>query len=159
MGLSGREVGREGGWGLSLSDWAVPWCARRVCTHSPRSTSHQQSMPSLPPLTSIVPVGLQASAYTISLSSLNVCRSSPLWAPLRAHQTKSSPLPRPPPPLARRVPSGLQATLITIPRCPCRRACCVPLEASHRMTLRSGEHTSELQSPDHLVCPLLPVKK
>src|SRR5258708_16365258 len=28
-----------------------------------------------------------------------------------------------------------------------------------RREVRSEEHTSELQSPDHLVCPLLPSKK
>src|SRR5258708_17232817 len=35
---------------------------------------------------------------------------------------------------------------------PCRRFCVVP-------GLRSEEHTSELQSPDHLVCRLLLEKK
>src|SRR6266567_2487635 len=111
---SSPQLASERPSGLTLSDWIVPWCARRVCTHSPRSMSHQQSVPSLPLLTSIVPVGLQASAYTISLSSLNVCRSTPLCT----HQTKSSPLPRPPPPLARRVPSGLHATRRIVVGCP-----------------------------------------
>src|SRR6516162_5006635 len=119
--------------GLTLSDWTVPWCAWRVCTHFPRSTSHQRSIPSLHPLISILPVGLHARAYTISLSSLNVCRSSPL----RASQTKSSPLPRPPPPLARRVPSGLQATLSIILMYPCSEARSRPSEASHKQILPS----------------------
>src|SRR5207244_12128387 len=33
------------------------------------------------------------------------------------------------------------------------------LEARHRVITRSEEHTSELQSPDHLVCRLLLEKK
>src|SRR5207245_4852918 len=120
--------------GLTLSACTVPWCPWYICLYCLPSTSHQRSIPSLPPLISIVPVGLHASAYTTSLSSLNVCRGSPLWAPLRASQTKISPLPRPPPPLARRVPSGLHATHLTIPRCPCSRTCCVPVLASLGLT-------------------------
>src|SRR5712692_4529065 len=91
-------------------------------------------MPSLPPLTSSASVGLQASAYTIALGSLQAYRRSPLCA----SQTTSSPLPLPPPPLANRVPSGLQATFMTLPRCPCSEALTVPSEASHRKTLPSS---------------------
>src|SRR5258708_10140447 len=40
-------------------------------------------------------------------------------------------------------------------RCP---ACC-PLTSPTRRSSRSEEHTSELQSPDHLVCRLLLEKK
>src|SRR2546421_8715549 len=91
-------------------------------------------MPSLPPLTSTAPVGSQARACTTAFGSLNVYRRSPL----RASQTKSSPLPPPPPPLASRVPSGLQPTLATLPRCPCSFVSIVPLEASQRHTLLSS---------------------
>src|SRR5258708_16019913 len=129
MAPSSPQLASERPSGLTLSDWTVPWCAWRVCTHFPRSTSHQRSMPSLSPLISIVPVGLHTSAYTTSLSSLKAFRGSPLCA----SQTKSSPLPRPPPPLARRVLSGLHATHITMPRCPCRRARCVPVAAPHKV--------------------------
>src|SRR5207244_12533578 len=40
-----------------------------------------------------------------------------------------------------------------------RRTCPVPFHARQRAALRSEEHTSELQSPDHLVCRLLLEKK
>src|SRR5216684_3479324 len=91
-------------------------------------------MPLLPPLSSCVPLGLQASACTTVFGSLKVYRRSPL----RASQTKSSPLPPPPPPLASRVPSGLHATLITMPRCPGSEARSRPSVASHRHTLPSS---------------------
>src|SRR2546427_1142621 len=131
---SSPQLASERPLGLTLIDWTVPWCAWRVCTHFPRSTSHQRSIPSLPPLTSIVPVGLHASAYTTSSSSLKTYRSSPLCA----SQTKSSPVSRPPPPLTRCVPSGLQATHITMPLLyPCRRDRRVPAPAAPTMTLPS----------------------
>src|SRR5207244_7919391 len=39
-------------------------------------------------------------------------------------------------------------------------ACCTPAEVLTKLNrLRSEEHTSELQSPDHLVCRLLLEKK
>ena len=97
--------------GLALRDWTVPWCAWRVCTHSPRSTSHQRSSPSLPPLISIVPVGIECER----IDHLAWLAPDGEARPRRASQTKSSPLPQPPPPLASRVPSGLHATLITAP--------------------------------------------
>src|SRR5258708_31904043 len=37
--------------------------------------------------------------------------------------------------------------------------CCKSLDMRHWTCLRSEEHTSELQSPDHLVCRLLLEKK
>src|SRR5437763_4793844 len=91
-------------------------------------------VPSLPPLTSTRPVGLQASAPTCSLGSLHVRRRSPLCV----SQTTSSPLPLPPPPLASHVPSGLQATLMTMPRCPWNCCSSVPSEAFHKHTLPSS---------------------
>src|SRR5258708_36104848 len=91
-------------------------------------------LPSLPPLTNTAPVGLQASAYTIALGSLQACRRSPLCA----SQTTSSPPPLLPPPLASRVPSGLQATLRTMPRCPWNCCSSVPSEAFHKHTLPSS---------------------
>src|SRR5258708_8588271 len=92
-------------------------------------------MPSLPPLSSTTPVGLQASAYTTAPGSLKACRRSPLCT----SQTKSSSLLLPPPPLASHVPTGLQATLMTMPRCPCSEARSPPWEASHRKTLPSSQ--------------------
>src|SRR5438093_697600 len=72
-------------------------------------------LPSLPPLSSTAAVGLQVSAYTIALGSLQACRR----CPLDTSQTKSSPLPPLPlPPLASRVPSGLHATPHTFQRWP-----------------------------------------
>src|SRR6266700_764448 len=92
-------------------------------------------LPSLLPLSSTAVVGFQASAYTIALGSLQACRR----CPLDISQTKISP---PPPlrlpPLASRVPSGLQATLMTTPRCPRKRCSSLPSEASHRHTLPSS---------------------
>src|SRR2546430_1458204 len=90
-------------------------------------------MPSPPPLTSTDPVGPQARAFIIALGSFQVYRRSPLCT----SQMKSSPLPLPPP-LPSRTRSGLQATLMTLPRCPCREALCVPSEACHRHTLPSS---------------------
>src|SRR5258708_211655 len=92
-------------------------------------------MPSLPPLSSTTPVGLQASAYTTAPGSLKACRRSPLCA----SHTKSSPPSLPLPPEASHVPSGLQATLMTMPRCPCSEARSRPWEASHRKTLPSSQ--------------------
>src|SRR5216683_2029195 len=120
--------------GLHLSDWIVPWCAFRTRTHSPCCRSHQRSMPSLLPLSSCVPLGLQASACTTAFGSLKVYRHSPL----RASQMKSSPLLLLPPPLASRMPSGLQATLAARPRCFCSFASSVPSEVRHRHTLPSS---------------------
>src|SRR5713101_3601691 len=91
-------------------------------------------LPSLPPLTNTAPVGLQASAYTIAFGSLQACRRSPLCT----SQTKSSPPPLLPPPLASRVPSGLQATLRTMPRCPWNCCSSVPSGA--------GGHLPHVQS-------------
>ncbi|MBA2284489.1 MAG: Rieske 2Fe-2S domain-containing protein [Ktedonobacteraceae bacterium] len=66
-------------------------------------------------LSSIAAVGPQTSAYTIAPVSLQVCRR----CPLDTSQMKiSPPPPLPLPPLANRVASGLQATLITTPWCP-----------------------------------------
>src|SRR5260370_4389880 len=76
----------------------------------------------------------QARAFIIALGSFKVYRRSPL----RTSQRKRSPLPLPPPPLASRVPSGLQPTLATLPRCPCDFVSIVPLEASQRHTLLSS---------------------
>src|SRR5205085_8392591 len=95
----------------------------------------QRMVPPLPPLSSSAAVGLQASAYTITLGSLQACRR----CPLETSQTKISPLPPLPlPPLASRVPLGLQATLMTTPRCPWKRCSRVPSEACHRHTLPSS---------------------
>src|SRR2546422_793754 len=116
---------------LILRDWTAPLCPSRTRTHSSCCRSHQRSMPSLPPLSSSSPLGLQASAYTFSLGSPKVCNRSPLLT----SQTKSSPPPLPPPPLASSRPSGLHATLMTMPRCPLSDTLTVPSEASHRKTL------------------------
>src|SRR5438876_9278544 len=52
-----------------------------------------------------------------------------------------------------------RSTSLVPPRArPCRgAACCAP--TARRLYLRSEEHTSELQSPVHLVCRLLLEKK
>src|SRR5258708_20260052 len=42
---------------------------------------------------------------------------------------------------------------------PSRKRLCSPLHSGQRQISRSEEHTSELQSPDHLVCRLLLEKK
>src|SRR5258708_20544186 len=57
--------------------------------------------------------------------------------------------------------STLRASILPLPRC--QRAFCGAknrvIEASSQYHSRSEEHTSELQSPDHLVCRLLLEKK
>src|SRR5207302_81736 len=84
-------------------------------------------LPSPPPLSSTAPVGLQVSAYTIALGSLQACRR----CPLDTSQTKISPLPPLPlPPLASRVPSELQATLMTPPRCPRKPSTSLPADST-----------------------------
>src|SRR5256884_4914096 len=96
--------------GLILSDWTVPWCARRVCTHSPLCLSHQRSIPSLPPLTSTAPVGPQATVYTIpGCPDRTRTRSR-----LRISHTNNSSLSLLPPPEASHFPSRLQATSFTL---------------------------------------------
>src|SRR5258708_18656274 len=102
--------------------------------HSPLCTSHQRSIPSLPPLTSRSPSFIQATANTRPACPAKARTHSPLCA----SHTNSSPLPLPPPPLANRVPSGLHPTLATMPLCPCSLWSSVPSEASHRQTLPSS---------------------
>ena len=94
----------------------------------------QRTLPSLPPLTNTAPVGLQTSAFTIAFGSLQACRRSSLCI----FQMTSSPLPLPPPPLTSHVPSGLHATLMTMPRCPWNCCSNVPSEAFHKHTLPSS---------------------
>src|SRR5213080_925791 len=134
MAPSSPQLASQFPSGLTWSRCTVPRCARQTRTHSPLCTSHQRSLPSLPPLTSTAPVGPQASAFIIALTSFKVYGRSPLCT----SQTKISPLSLPPPPLASRVPSGLQATLMTMPRCPRSFSSSVPSEASHRHTLPSS---------------------
>src|SRR5258708_25417639 len=47
----------------------------------------------------------------------------------------------------------------TAPTCSTRRCCARGVSTARSSFLRSEEHTSELQSPDHLVCRLLLEKK
>src|SRR6266516_793508 len=105
-----------------------------MLTHSPLCTSHHRSIPSLPPLTSSSPRGLQSRANTLPGYWAKVRRRSPLCTSHR----NISPLPLLPPPLASLLPSGLHTTLATMPRCPCSRWSSVPSEASHRDTLLSS---------------------
>src|SRR6266699_4356104 len=102
--------------------------------HSPLCTSHQRNAPSPPPLISTPPLESHASAYVIPPRPLKMDSRSPLCA----SQTMISPLPWPPPTLASRVPSGLQATLSTMPLCPWSETRRWPSEASHRQTLPSS---------------------
>src|SRR5260370_8345049 len=90
--------------------------------HSKLGTSHQRSLPSLPPLSTSSPLEAQLSAETTPGCPAKACTRCPLWA----SHTKSSPLSLLPPPEASRVPSGLQATLVTPPRCPATRSTCLP---------------------------------
>src|SRR5205085_70141 len=94
-------------------------------------------LPSLPPLSSSAAVGLQASAYTITLGSLQACRR----CPLETSQTKISPLPPLPlPPLASRVPSGLHATPskeVSTPSGSRKRCTSAPVVVSHTRTALS----------------------
>src|SRR5260370_27664757 len=101
---------------------------------SPLCTSHQRNAPSPPPLISTPPLGSHARAYVIPPRSLKMDSRSPLYA----SQTTISPLPWPPPPLASRVPSGLQVTLSTMLPWLCSEARNPPSEASHRQTLPSS---------------------
>src|SRR5438552_4582352 len=56
-----------------------------------------------------------------------------------------------------RPPCG--GTLAIVPSRIFKSACCTPSPDTSREGVRSEEHTSELQSPDHLVCRLLLEKK
>src|SRR5215469_7567357 len=98
--------------------------------HCPLSISHQRSIPSLPPLTSISPLGLQATAEATPGCPARACTRSQLCA----SHTKSSPPSLPPPAEASRFPSGLQATFMTTPPCPASRRSSVPPVASHTYT-------------------------
>src|SRR5258708_33349129 len=42
---------------------------------------------------------------------------------------------------------------------PCQKTTASPIESCRQLSMRSEEHTSELQSPDHIVCRLLLEKK
>src|SRR2546427_12113727 len=101
---------------------------------SPLCTSHQRNAPSPPPLISTPPLESHARAYVIPPRSLKMDSRSPLCA----SQTTISPLPWHPPPLASRVPSGLQATLSSMPPCPCIESRHCPSAASHTHTLPSS---------------------
>src|SRR5205085_8603383 len=111
--------------GLTLSACTVPLCASCTRTHSPLCTSHQRSLPSLPPLTTRSPLGTQFSVETTPGCPAKACTHSPLWA----SHTKSSPPSLPPLPEASRVPSGLQATLVTMPTAGDRKS--TRLNSSH----------------------------
>src|SRR6266487_2638281 len=101
-----------------------------MLTHSPLCTSHHRSIPSLPPLTSSSPRGLQSRANTLPGYWAKVRRRSPLCTSHR----NISPLPLLPPPLASLLPSGLHTTLATMPRCPCSRWSSVPSVTSQTVT-------------------------
>src|SRR5258708_28704650 len=106
------------------------------------ATSHSQIVWSRLPLAKMRPSGLQATQSTRSVCPTSVWRPRPL--------TTSQSLIVPSwLPLARVLPSGAKASPITQLLCP-TNVC---------MQVRSEEHTSELQSPDHLVCRLLLEKK
>src|SRR5258708_20322545 len=91
-----------------------PLMSLSTLRHSLLCVSHQRSMPSLPPLSSSPPAGLQASAYTIEPGSLQDRRRSPLGT----SQTTTSPPPLLPPLPAILVPPGLHATLLPTPPYP-----------------------------------------
>src|SRR6266849_5440665 len=57
MVLSSPQLARVFPSGLTLSDWTAPRCPFCTLRHSPRCTSHQRSIPSLPPLSSSAPGG------------------------------------------------------------------------------------------------------
>src|SRR2546421_10057871 len=103
--------------GLILSDWTVPWCARRVCPPPPLCLSHQRSIPSLPPLTRTAPVGPQATVYTIPGCpdrTLFPASQAGWRSRLRISHTNTSSLSLLPPPEASHFPSRLQATSFTL---------------------------------------------
>src|SRR5260221_42455 len=84
----------------------------------PRSTSHQRTIPSLPPVSTSSPLEAQVSAETTPGCPAKALLPAPQagWrSPLWASHTTSSPPSLLPPPEASREPSGLQATLVTAP--------------------------------------------
>src|SRR5579859_4057468 len=123
---SSPQLARNFPSGLTLRDRIAPQCASCLFTHSPLSTSHHQSRPSLSPLTRAFPFGPQASAETILECLARVCTRS---AVSTSHMN-TSPLP----PLARNLPSGLHPTLWTHPWWPDSLARNVPSALSHRYT-------------------------
>src|SRR5690348_17789106 len=78
--------------------------------------------------------------YTLSLHD-----ALPIW--------KSSPSP------AAALPTPRSRTGCSCLRAPSPRTCTGPIPSSASRAARSEEHTSELQSPVHLVCRLLLEKK
>src|SRR5207244_10095861 len=78
------------------------------------------------------------------------CARPCFWGLLHGHSRQN----RPSRSLCSRVRRASRARRCRLPR----RACCRPSRKRTR-SLRSEEHTSELQSPDHLVCRLLLEKK
>src|SRR5260221_9795179 len=112
--------------------------------HAPLWTSHQRSLPSLSPLSSLSPLGAQVTAETTPgcpAKALFPASQAGWRSPLCTSHTNSSPLspcPWLPQPEASRVPSGLQATHVTPPGCPASRRSCVPSAASHTYTWPSS---------------------
>src|SRR5438128_2579557 len=82
--------------------------------HCKLGTSHQRSLPSLPPLTTRSPLGAQVSAETTP----GCPPKARTRVPLCASHTSSSPLSLLPEPEARRLPSGLHPTPDTSQRWP-----------------------------------------
>src|SRR5437660_11161950 len=104
--------------GLTLSACTIPRCASCTRTHSPLCTSHQRSMPSLPPLSSSSSLGPHATAETTPGCPAKALLPAPQagWrCPLCASHTNSSPPSLPPPAEASHIQSGCHATLVTPP--------------------------------------------
>src|SRR5690242_16129303 len=105
-----------------------------MCRSFHVSTSHQHKLPSLLPVINVFPCLLQASAHTqfdCPVRRLRIC-------PLSASHTNNSSPPLPPLPLAKRFPSGLQATQTTPLWWCCHRASSAPSDALHRQMLPSS---------------------
>src|SRR3989442_14615723 len=109
--------------------------------HCPLATSHQRSLPSLPPLISTSPRGFQATAEDAPGCPARARTRSPRCA----SHTKSCPPSLPPPAEASQLPSGLQATLMMASWCPTSRRSSVLSLASHTYTKPS------LPPPTHRV--------
>src|SRR5258708_25725300 len=145
--LSKPQLARMLPSGLQATLFTRSVCPVSVWSRRRLSTSHSLTVRSQLELARVLPSGAKASPRTRLVCPARIATQVAGWVCWISH----SRIFPPGPPLASRPPSGLQATERIGLGCGsvCRG---VPLRASQS---RSEEHTSELQSPDHLVCRLL----
>src|SRR5205823_9995253 len=112
--------------GLQATAHTRPVCPESVSRTRPLATSHHLTVPFQLPLARVRPSGVKASVNTQSVCPTSIRMPGPGCAPEKSHSriwvSK--------PPLASRLPSGLQARAYTGPLWPESVRRCVPLWAS-----------------------------